>query len=237
MTGRSRPHGLAVGLAVALALLLCGCDTLRQSPKVDLVDPEQLALSTSPADTVAPRPAPANGSLFDAQRYRAAFEERQARQIGDVVMIRIIESISASQSSSATVDRSGSVAASVTALPLVEDRWNNALAANAKNENKFSGKGANASNQTFSGLISTTVVAVKSNGHLVVHGEKQIGLNENVDVLRFSGTIDPRMIRPGNVVASTEVADVRIASTKRGAQGEVLSMGWLSRIFLSVLPF
>ena len=68
-------------------------------------------------------------------------------------------------------------------------------------------------------------------------GEKQIGVNQNVDVLRFSGTVDPRHIRPGNTVNSTQVANARIESKNRGAQGEVQAIGWLGRFFLSVMPF
>jgi hypothetical protein len=41
-------------------------------------------------------------------------------------------------------------------------------------------------------------------------GEKQIGVNQNVDVLRFSGTIDPRLVQPGSIISSTQVANVRI---------------------------
>ena len=87
------------------------------------------------------------------------------------------------------------------------------------------------------GSITATVQEVLPNGHLVVVGEKQTGVNANVDVLRFSGTIDPRHIRPGNVVASTQVANARIESRNRGAQGEAMSIGWLARFFLSVIPF
>jgi flagellar L-ring protein precursor FlgH len=63
-------------------------------------------------------------------------------------------------------------------------------------------------------------------------------VNQNVDVLRFSGTVDPQ-IRCNRAMhgASTQVANARIESRGRGAQGEVQSIGWLSRIFLSVLPF
>jgi flagellar L-ring protein FlgH len=39
------------------------------------------------------------------------------------------------------------------------------------------------------------------------------------------------------VVASTQVANARIESRGRGAQGEALSIGWLARFFLTVLPF
>jgi hypothetical protein len=56
---------------------------------------------------------------------------------------------------------------------------------------------------------------VLPNGHLVVAGEKQIGVNQNVDVLRFSGTIDPRMLQPGSIINSTQVANVRVESRGR----------------------
>jgi flagellar L-ring protein precursor FlgH len=71
---------------------------------------------------------------------------------------------------------------------------------------------------------------------LIVAGEKQIGVNANVDVLRFSGQVDPRAIAPGNSVPSTAIANVRIEQRGRGQQAEAQSMGWLSRFFLSLWP-
>ena len=41
----------------------------------------------------------------------------------------------------------------------------------------------------------------------------------------------------GSVVSSTQVANVRIESRGRGAQGEAQTVGWLSRFFLSFQPF
>ena len=75
------------------------------------------------------------------------------------------------------------------------------------------------------------------NGHMVVTGEKQIGVNQNVDVLRFSGTVDPRLLQPGSIIASTQVANVRVASRGRGAQDDAQTVGWISRFLLSFNPF
>ena len=85
-------------------------------------------------------------------------------------------------------------------------------------------------------MITATVTGVLPNGHLLVSGEKQIGVNENVDVLRFSGQVDPRSIQPGNSVASAQIANVRLEHRGRGAQAEAQVIGWLARFFLSVLP-
>jgi flagellar L-ring protein precursor FlgH len=62
-------------------------------------------------------------------------------------------------------------------------------------------------------------------------------VNHNVDVLRFSGTVDPRNLLAGSVVNSTQVANVRIESRGRGAQAEAQAMGWLGRFFNMVTPF
>ncbi|MBL8386770.1 MAG: flagellar basal body L-ring protein FlgH [Hydrogenophaga sp.] len=190
--------------------------------------------------TQAPSPAQTGGSLFAAARYRPAFEDPRARLPGDTLTITITEKVTASQSSSANIDRSGSATGSVTAIPgivakeLGRDRN---FDLGGSSGNKFAGKGDNANQNEFSGSITVTVQEVLPNGHLLVAGEKQIGINSNVDVLKFSGTVDPRTILPGNVVASTQVANARIESRGRGAVDEALSIGWLGRFFLNVFPF
>ena len=46
-----------------------------------------------------------------------------------------------------------------------------------------------------------------------------------------------KLLQPNNVIASTQVADVRVESRGRGAQGEAQTVGWLSRFFLNFHPF
>ena len=130
---------------------------------------------------------------------------------------------------------------SVSRLPFLagstNDRITPRLGIGLENESQFSGGGGTSSANTFSGTITTSVIEVLPNGHLVVAGEKQIGVNQNVDVLRFSGTIDPRAMQPGSVINSTQVANVRVESRGRGAQSEAQAMGWLGRFFNKVTPF
>lgn len=226
---------IRLGFILALAVLGSGCETLQNQPKVELQPAQPVRYVQS--DTAAPTVAP-SGSLFRAASYRPGFEDPRARLPGDIVTVQITERVSASQSSSASIERSADASASINAIPLFggSSPWNKANLG-AQSDNNFAGDGRTSSNNTFAGSITATVQEVLPNGHLVVVGEKQIGVNANVDVLRFSGTIDPRHIRPGNVVPSTQVANARIESRNRGAQGEAMSIGWLARFFLSVLPF
>ncbi len=224
---------------LATSFFLGGCETLQRTPQVDLVPAQpvryaQQAPVAAPAVTVAP-----SGSLFQAVSYRPAFEDPRARMPGDILTVQITERINATQKSSSSVDRSGSASAGISALPFISPTSSllGKLDVGANSSNKFAGNGETENANTFTGSITTTVQDVLPNGHLLVVGEKQIGVNQNVDVLRFSGTVDPKQIRPGNVVASTQVANVRIESRGRGQQGEALSIGWLARFFLTVLPF
>ena len=151
--------------------------------------------------------------------------------------MQIVEKISATQKSTSSIDKSGKLAASITALPIVSPnaRFNRASVAGSSS-NTFAGAGTTANSNEFSGTITAVVTGVLPNGHLLVAGEKQIGVNHNVDVLRFSGQVDPRMIQIGNVVASAQIANVRIEQRGRGAQAEAQGIGWLARFFLNVLP-
>ena len=225
-------HLRAGGLALVAALVLPGCASLSPTPPVDI-----LPTTPPPLAAVSRTPPPVTGSLYHKASYRPAFEDQRARMVGDSVTIQIVEKVTASQKSSSSVDRNSEVSAGITALPFVNKSLTDKTTLGAKSDNTFAGKGGTESANTFSGSITATVIDVLPNGHLIVAGEKQIGVNQNVDVLRFSGTIDPRSLQPGSIINSTQVANVRVESRGRGAQNEAQVMGWLGRVFLTILPF
>lgn len=220
----------AIGVAL-LAVLASGCDSLPKTERVDFAQ--------APAPLVAPvaQPRPVTGSLYHSASYRPPFEDYRARMVGDVVTIMITENVTASQKSSSTANRTSSMDAGLAAFPFTSASSLGKLSLNASTNNDFAGAGATESANRFSGSITTTVVDVLPNGHLVVAGDKQIGVNQNVDVLRFSGTVDPRAIQAGGLVASTQVANARIESRGRGAQNEAQTVGWIARFFMAFLPF
>ena len=227
-------HLVRLSAAIAACVVATGCSTLAQTPQLDM--PSTAVPTIVPRAPVAAPRAP-TGSLFQSVRYRPLFEDRRARIEGDTVTILIVENVSASQTSTSTIDKKGSSKAGVSAFPLLSANSFTRASVAGESATDFSGKGGTQSANTFQGSITATVVEVQPNGHLVVTGEKQIGVNQNVDVLRFSGTIDPRSIQSGSVVSSTQVANVRIESRGRGAQQESQVMPWLGRFFMNVLPF
>ena len=211
------------------AALLPGCSLLF--PRVEVADTTPVPMPMAVALA-----GPATGSIFQSASYRPLFEDYRARLVGDTLTVQIIENVSASQKSTSSIDKGGSLSASVTALPGIRPADFARAGAAGTSSSTFAGKGATESSNDFSGTITVVVRQVLPNGHLVIAGEKQIGVNNNVDVLRFSGQVDPRAIQPGNAVPSAAVANVRLEHRGRGAQAEAQAIGWLARVFLSVLP-
>jgi flagellar L-ring protein precursor FlgH len=219
-------------LFIAAALALAGCSTI-DTYRVPPVDVGAMPPVAPPA--AAPPPA-ANGAIYQSAAYRPLFEDHRARLPGDTLTVTIVEKVSASQKSTSSVDKSGTLSGGVTALPAINPKALARAGIDGTSANTFGGKGATESSNDFSGTITVLVTGLLPNGHLLIQGEKQIGVNANVDVLRFSGQVDPRAIQPGNSVPSTQIANVRVEHRSRGQQGDAQVMGLLSRFFLSVMP-
>lgn len=227
-----RVSTMRLALIAAACLALAGCETPYLLPKVDVA---------GSAARLRPQPVPTppanNGSIYQASQYRPLFEDHRARLVGDTLTVQIVEKVAASQKSTSSIDKTGSIGGGVSALPGVHAKAFARAAVEGSSTNTFEGKGSTENTNDFSGVITSVVIDVMPNGHLVISGEKQIGVNQNVDVLRFSGQVDPRAIQPGNSVQSTQIANVRIEHRGRGAQADVNGIGWLGRFFLNVMPF
>jgi len=218
-------------LLLAPSVLLTACSTLYPTPQVKL---EHLPVVDLP---LTPPQPPTNGAIFQSASYRPLFEDNRARMVGDTLTVQITEKISATQNATSTIDKKSSLSANLTAVPGLNAAKTLAnAAATGAGEIKHDGTGGNTNTNDFSGSITAVVTAVLPNGHLMISGEKQIGVNQNVDVLRFSGQVDPRAIGQGNTVQSTLVANVRIEQRGRGAMADAQGIGWLSRFFLNLSP-
>ncbi len=178
------------------------------------------------------------GSLYHPQHHRPLFEDQRARFIGDILTIQIQENLNASQSNSVSASRDDSISLNLPDIPgLLFGSNLKPVDKSASSEREFTGQGQSRAANTMQGIITVTVSDVLPNGYLRVIGEKQIGTNREIEVLKFSGVVNPITIQPGNVVQSTQVADARVEYKGKGAIDSATTMGWLSRFFLTVLPF
>lgn len=218
-----------VGASLAVLCTAAACSHI--APSVEVREP-----APGPRVPQFALAKPANGAIW-TDDVRALFEDRRARRIGDVLTINIAENLSATQRSGSSIDRSGSTSIGVPTLQKFPIRALQGAAVEASSDTQFDGKGETSNNNVFTGSITVTVVEVLPNGHLVVSGDKQIGINRDVQSVRVSGVVDPASILQGNVVSSTKVADARFDWRGRGQINEAQTMGWLSRFFMTVSPF
>jgi len=156
--------------------------------------------------------------------------------VGDLLTIQITENTSASRKASSTTNRDGSASISVGNMAKLAPKGLQGMTFDGTSSGKFDGKGETQSDSLLTGTITVTVVEVMPNGNLVVTGEKQIGVNRNMERLRLTGVVQPQFIGTGNIVASTQVAEARIEVSGAGIVNETQTMGWLQRVFMSVWP-
>lgn len=215
-------------LALFALVLTSGCATV---PPTNVHQP----MTARPSPRFA---SPANnGAIFQVGYSKPLFEDRRARLVGDTVTIKITESTSASAKNSNKVDKSNAQKASVSALQGLPGKNMLGLNMAADSSTAFSGKGEAANNNAFSGNITVTVIDVMPNGNLLVSGEKQLSIGEEMEFVRISGVINPSFVDFSNTIESSKVADARIEYKSSGQIAEGQFMGWMARFFLNVLPF
>lgn len=189
------------------------------------------------------------GSIYQTGRSMALFEDVRARNVGDMLTIRLVESTSASKSASTTTTKENSVdikapnllgsAVQFNApgiLPLASNQ-NNDLSASLESAQKFTGEGGSSQGNNLTGNITVTVVDVLSNGNLVVRGEKILHLNQGDEFLRVAGIVRSSDIRPDNSILSTQLADAQISYGGSGVMDDSNRHGWLARFFNAWWPF
>jgi len=217
---------VAIGIA---ALVLTGCvstapGTAVHQPMSARPGPQELA-------------TPGNGAIFNVASSRPLFEDRRARFVGDTLTINIVEKTQASKNSDTKAERSQSMDVSVPSVVNLPFKGTQGMTLGLDSGNKFGGSGSNTSSNDFISTITVTVIDVYPNGNLLVSGEKQLGLKDGEEFIRFSGVVNPNTITGANTVQSTQVADARMDFKANGFLDSANVMGWLSRVFLNVLPF
>ncbi|PKO81469.1 MAG: flagellar biosynthesis protein FlgH [Betaproteobacteria bacterium HGW-Betaproteobacteria-13] len=183
----------------------------------------------------------ATGGIYQPGGLRPLFEDRRARNVGDIITINLVERNTAEKSANASATRGSSLTGgiSLTApnLLALQNAKLNGLDASVSADSDFSGEGEAAANNVFSGTISVTVIEVFPNGNLLVSGEKQVAINQGNEYIRFSGVVNPTTVSSSNTVQSTQVADARMEYRGSGFIDESNTMGWLQRFFVAILPF
>ncbi|MDY0746504.1 flagellar basal body L-ring protein FlgH [Paucibacter sp. R3-3] len=217
----------ALAAALTVALATTGCSS---TPPTVVPGPLQAA-PLQPALFVE---RPNNGAIF--QPYMTANSlfsgERRPQAIGDTLKVNIAEKIKAEQDLGTTTSRSNQMAVKGPGGSSKSTFINSLLNANtsASGSDGYTGSGKATSNGSFDAQLAVSVINVLPNGHLLVAGERRIGLDASAQVLRFSGVVDPQNIRPGNQVDSADVVNASLENVAQGDMSDAARRNWLQRV-------
>lgn len=206
-----------------LVLLVNGC-VLKHDPRFAPIRP-----------VVAHAPIKATGAIYQIGNDIRLFEDRVARNVGDVLTVVLVENTNVTKTDNLNQKKNSETSLdppTVYGYPLTFLQQD--IAINRKLTSSNNGK----QNNNLHGTVSVTVVEILANGNLVVRGEKRLGLTGGNEYIKFSGIVRPVDIDVSNTVPSTSVADATIVYEGEGQMADASKLGWLERFFYSpYFPF
>jgi flagellar L-ring protein precursor FlgH len=182
-----------------------------------------LAACGAKADSLWP------GGSSDFGNSSNGMSDNRALKVGDIVTVRINESVSGSQSSNVSTNKSATVAGTAgqgsfsgTSMPI------NSYGAGG--EESFAGGGTNANTGTLVTTISARVISVLDSGNLVIQGQRSVKINDEKQQIYFKGVIRPKDVDATNSVSSAMVSDEQITYDGHGPLSEKSHPGFFTRL-------
>ncbi len=231
----------------------------QQTPEVDaseaqpgsVVDSEGSSgsppVTSGPAPTMreARRRVISPGSVWiESEALQLLGLEGNARQVGDLITVKISERTSTLVDSETKTGRSSTVGAGISALFGLESsvlsanpNMGESIQLDVSGARDFEGKGTTSRGATASATITCQVVEVMSSGNLLVHGTKQVRVNREVHYVVLKGLVRPQDIQMDNTVTSDLLAQAQIEITGQGVVADPQGPGIGTRILDRVWPF
>ncbi|MDR0616556.1 MAG: flagellar basal body L-ring protein FlgH [Synergistaceae bacterium] len=167
------------------------------------------------------------GSLWDNSG--SLFEDRKASDLGDVVTVRVNESIKDSDegktSSSKTTDEN--VNSGFGILDFIRSFGmgsSSSMSSSTKIERT----------KTIKAIFTCLVVDVLPNGNMVIQGDRDLTSGAETMNVRFSGVIRPQDVSHGNMVDSDRVANAEVVVSGRGLISTTQRPGIISQILKAI---
>ena len=243
----------ALSLVAAVALVACGGDNpIGQAPPMTTIGtamPGAGAILTADRAAIAvPPPQPARYAYQQASLWNTGPEtllaDRRARNLGDLVTIVIEIDEEAEMRNTTQRARSGKEGVEVGQFfglgdsGLLPSRIEG-LSANldAGSNSSFRGNGTVKRNEKLTLRIAATVVDVLANGHLVVQGDQEVRVNNELRDLQVVGIIQPEDISRRNEIPYDRIAGARISYGGRGQLSTAQQPRWGQQVVDRAMPF
>lgn len=230
--------------SIIALLLLAGCATAANRAGIspdNSTMPERFALPAA-AHHIEERQ---EGSIYGGRSSVMLYEDSRAKNVGDILLVKIVETSSGSKKAETSTGRESTVTGGISSLFGIEqsiaDKNRNfnpsATSLSATLTNDFDGTGETKRNSTVTATMSARVMEKTMNGHLVIRGYREVRVNNETQFMVLSGIIRPEDILPDNSVLSSYIADARIEYSGNGIISDKQQPGWLARALDVIWPF
>lgn len=222
----------ALAFAVLAAAALGACSTVRETVAGPQLAPIGYPAALTPQTlAVVPQPAPQAASPNSLWRTgaRTFFADQRARNIGDILTVRIEIDDRAQVSNSTARTRANDVEAGVSHFFGLENSLGQAFPSGfdpsrmigmngAVNSN---GSGVISRSEKVSLTVAAVVTGVMPNGNLIIQGRQEVRTNAELRELTIAGIVSPADISSSNTIDHTQIAEARISY---GGRGDVTRM-------------
>jgi flagellar L-ring protein precursor FlgH len=174
---------------------------------------------------------------------KALYADDVARQIGDVLTIRITEDSKVDNKANRDLKKETSRSNDFNGeLGITTPNHNilprmPVLTMEAESKNELKSKADYKDERKFVDRVTVVVVDILPNRNLVVMGTRNRDISGDIQVIEISGIVRPSDIVFDNSVKSEQVADFRIVVKNAGVSAPYNKPGWLGSIFDILWPF
>lgn len=158
----------------------------------------------------------------------------RARHVNDIVTIRVVESITGTGTADASLSKSTRGSMAVPSLFGLQGKLPGFIdptnLANLNHDSEFEGAGTTSRAGAITTTLTARIAEVLPSGDLVLEGVREIDINGDRQIVVLTGVARVADVEPGNVIASSAIAQLRIRYFGRGLMKDSLSPGWLIRV-------
>lgn len=223
-------------IVTALSVFGCVSQTAQAPPPI----PERYSLPMMEEKISPPR----EGTIFNAKS-KNLYQDNRARRIGDIVLVKIVETSSGKKTANTKTSRDSSLTGGISSFFGFEKSLltkggahvPSLTSMNADISSDFEGKGETNRDSSVTATLSAKVMDIAPDGNLIIQGYREVRVNNETQHLILSGIVRPSDISQDNSILSSNIADARIEYNGVGALASKQSPGWLTNALDVIWPF
>jgi flagellar L-ring protein precursor FlgH len=239
---------LIATLAVsACAGVLQKIDAIGKTPPLSPIAVPSNVAAGGPVLVPQPAPdaqAPNANSLWRAGS-RSFFRDPRASKVGDLITVQIDIGDQAKIANTTTRTSSASEASNATNLLGFETKLNKVFPnavdpsnlLNLGSDSSSTGTGSVDRSENISLTVAAMVTQILPNGNLVIQGQQEVRVNNEVRELSVSGVVRPEDIANNNTIKHTQIAEARISYGGRGLLTDVQQPRYGQQFLDIIWPF